>query len=378
MVQPNSESETENCLQAGTGTEEMAVSHSTNRPTIRDGIADTGDAGPIGVDTINLKIADFDVDEGAELERRRSTNTGTGETDDRFLYRLGPNGAPVKGLRAFANLEDLSVTIRGVEDLSIQATFPKLIREDNIVPVHTADEFEAAMEEMYDRLEQFGIRANVASGRITRLDICRNIQTKMRLPEYAPALRRCSFPRTERQEYEDGGFRWSNGSRELLFYAKGQKQGGDPHLQRLEYRLKRLRTVRSQVGVETAAGLKGKLDEARKAYRHAVRQLIPEVEGDVDHDSKPLRVAIAEVMDELDGRCGQPYSEALQAVGLHFLQEKGAEEAFLDNVAARAGSSTEHRYRKGFDRMRRYADLLTGKERTLSGLLHELRTKLLK
>ena len=202
------------------------MSHSTNSCTSRD-------SGSIGIDTAHLLISDFDVDEAAELELRQSANTGTGETADRALYQLGANGPLVEGLRAFGNLDALSVNIYGVQDLRIHATLPRLLdgREGNLIPVQTKEELDTALKEMYDRLEDFGIRANVAEGQITRLDICRNIRTRLRLPEYGPALRRCSFPRTDRQEYADGGFRWANNSRELLLYPKGQKEASDPHIQ---------------------------------------------------------------------------------------------------------------------------------------------------
>ena len=113
------------------------------------------------------------------------------------------------------------------------------------------------------------------------------------------------------------------------------------------------------------------------AFRNAVGQLFPKVDPDVSGDTPSLQVAIGKVMDKLEPHSGQPYSDCLKVLGLHFLQENDAEEAFLDNIAARSGSSTEHRHRNGFDNLRPYADILSEKERTLSGLIHELRTKFL-
>jgi hypothetical protein len=345
-------------------------SHNTSRNTERYST-------DIGVDTIGFLATDFKVVENTELQVRTATNAGTGETSDGPLYRLGEEETVVEGIRAFANLDEISVTVHGPQSLYVQATLPRLLAETNRSPVATKARFLEAIEKAKKQLRQFGIKANLLEADITRLDICRNVHTVGRLPDYEKLLRRCFFPRTDERHYEDGGYYWTNDSRELLLYGKGAKEDTNPHVQRLEYRLTRKRSVEAQVGAVSVSDLLNEFGAVRQAYRSAVDKLLPNVDGGNDLPPTSLRAGLSTVLNEAQKTSNSPYSQTLQVLGIRYLLDQDALEEFLDALEDRAGRMTVSRYRDRVDDLTPLADLLSEKERTTTDMLDELRGKLL-
>lgn len=331
----------------------------------------------IGIDTIRLIATEYRVSETAELEIRQATNAGTGEMTDRPLYCLEGDGTVVEGKRAFANLQDISATIYGPEALCVETTLPKVLGPNNRAPVNTSIRLRMSLKEVQKRLQQFGIMVNLTSADITRLDICRNIHTTGRLPDYQPVLSRCSFPQTELRRYEDGGYYWENGSRELIVYAKGAKEGTDPLVQRLEYRLIKKRSVEAQIGTASIREILQNLDPIRRAYRSAVDKLLPDLHHVEDESPTSLRGGVLAMITAAQKRSNFAYSKTLQALGLRFLQDRGSEEDFLTALEEDAGRVAVSRYRKTFDELAPIADLLSEEERSGTEMLRELRTKLL-
>lgn len=331
----------------------------------------------IGIDTIGIIASDYQVSETAEVEVRRASNAGTGETTDRPLYRLGGDGRLIKGIRAYANIQNISVTIYGPEALYVETTLPRVLGPNNCAPVSTSFRLRMSLKAVQRRLQKFGITTDLICADITRLDICRNVHTSGKLPDYEPMLRRCSFPQTEVRRYEDGGYYWTNGSRELLIYAKGEEQGTAPLVQRLEYRLTQKRSVEAQIGTPSLRGLLADFDAVRRAYGLAVDKLLPDLHHLEDESPMSLRGGVLEMITAAKKQTSHAHSKTLQALGLQYLQERGAEDDFLSALEEEAGRMAASRYRDTFDKLAPIADLLSEEERTATDMLGELRRKLL-
>lgn len=331
----------------------------------------------IGIDTIGLIASDFRVAETAELQVRKKSNSGTGETENRPLYRLGAGGQVVVGTRSYGNLGEISVTIYGPEALSIQVTLPRVLKPNNRAPVDTSFRLRMSLKVVEKRLQEFGITTELSEADITRLDITRNVHTTGRLPDYQPVLSRCSFPRTEVRKYADGGHHWTNGSRGLLLYAKGAKEDTDPLVQRLEYRLTKKRSVKAQIGTASLRGILEDFDSIRRAYRSAVDELLPDLHDVEEASPTSLRSGVLAMIDAARKQTKHAHSKTLQALGLRFLQERGAEEDFLRALKEDSGRMAVSRYRRTLDELVPMADLLSEEERSGTDMLRELRTKLL-
>lgn len=333
---------------------------------------------PIGIDTVRLSVQRFTIGADTPLTVCSSDKTSTGETDDGPLYRIGGDGPLVEGVRAYLNVDDVRITIRGPELLSVSASLPKLLRSKNLHPVVSAEELTRALDVIEETLAEQGIAADLRDATIARLDVCRNFRTEDPLTDYAPLLRRMTFPRTKRREYEDGGIWWKNKTRQLQVYAKGLELGTkDDRLQRMEYRLIRGQGVRHHVGVSTVSDLVGSFENARDAFRSAAKKLLPEETAVPEVRVECPESSIQTVLDALDGLSSRPHSDLLKALGAQYLQDAGAVESFLVALRERSGRMTENRYRKKFEELAPIGDLFSSDEWTGTEMIEELRAKLL-
>lgn len=331
----------------------------------------------IGIDTVGFVVSEFRISEGAELQVRQKSNAATGETGDHPLYCLGGGGPVIVGSRAFINCGPISVTVYDPDCMHVEASLPNVLGQNNRQPVDTSHRFEMALKAIQERLKTLGIEADLVGADITRLDICRNVRTDDRLPDYEPVLQRCSFPRTELRRYEDGGYHWTNGSRQINFYGKGAKEGTDPQVQRLEYRLTKKRSVGAQIDVKSVARLLENFGAVRQAYRSAVDDLLPDVESVQEASTTSLRGTILMIMEEARKRTSCPHSMTLKALGVRYLQEQGAQDDFLRALQEDADRMAASRYRNTIDELTPLADLLSGGGRTATEMLLELRKRLL-
>lgn len=335
---------------------------------------------PIGIDTLHLRVRRFEVSKSAGLRLDRSVEMDTGEVKDELLYKIKESGEQVVGHRAVEyDLPDVDVKIYGHDTLILEITLPKMLAASNWCPVGTQDQFDAALEELDNRLRQYGITADLGSAQVCRIDLCRNAETEALLRAYDELIRRCHFPRTEQSRYEDGGSWWKNGSREVNLYAKGEKERRNPRVQRLEYRLTRAQSVKAHVGVETVDDIRHNFEALRQAYRHAVQTLFPDVESlAAEGASLSMLDAFIMLLIELQEETSTPHSFALMVVGICYLQEKGLVDQFLDALKEVANRSAASRYRRKLDQLMPYADLLSERGRTATDMLEELRGKFLR
>lgn len=344
---------------------------------------------PIGIDTACFLVEDFTIGKNAELTVRGHTNTGTGEVVSDPLYRSGKSGHLVEGKVATYNHNRFQVRIYGPTALSLQTNLPKVLRADNVWPVHTPAELDRATAQLETLLRRSGIEADVAGSTITRLDICRNFQTEGALSEYHPLFGELTFPHTDRTFYGNGNVQWKNGERQLQLYDKSKETSLDTScIQRLEYRLTSARSVRRHVGTGTVEELRADFSAAQSAFKEAVETLIPEPESPNSKDCETggrhpdsnrrvvIQRAIESAFEQLNDQSRQT-KDVVMSLALYQLRKSGSVEAFFETLREIKGRQAESRYRTKFKELGPAADIFSEQTRTVTAMAGELRRKLL-
>lgn len=334
-------------------------------------------ATPIGLDRARFVVEDFTIGLDTDIKRIRKTNVKTGEMSRDVLYRKGGTGTVVEGWFAKHYNQQFQAWISGPTCLTIQTNLPKLLRPDNVQPVTSKAEFDRAIQRLEILLREAGIRADLFGARIKELEICRNVVTDSELPNYYPALDELTFPRTDREPYENRGRRWINRVRCLKIYDKGNEQDLDTDCtQRFEYSLTELDSVRRHLGPWTVSSLRDDFHAAERAFREAVERLIPEQTGQTEESSSVGPSAYESLLDSLEEK-GHQNMSAVTAIAGAFLRDRGGLQPFLDTLRKKKGRQTANRYRKKFEEISPEIGLLRDGERPITDLKRELRSKLL-
>ncbi len=334
------------------------------------------DTTPIGIDTITLMPKDWTVSETAHLRVSELTDFSTGEVDHVPLLVL-EDGRIVKAGKATHNSEKFQVTIKGIQELYLQANLPKMFGPDNLRPVDTAIKFYRAIERLESKLSEIGINADLMSSKICRIDICRNIVTESPLIDYREVFQELTFPRMKpfRQEGKNPG--WKNGTRQLLVYDKGAESNlPTDRLQRFEYRLMKARGVRAHLGRKTPTELAKHFGAVSETFQAAVKKLIPNQPPKSSETARLTQGGIEAALEALSDS-GRQISDTLYAIALQYLRCRGDVGSFDEAIREQKGRQAARRYRKKFDKLSPVADLLSENERTATEMKRELRTKLL-
>jgi hypothetical protein len=146
------------------------------------------------IDTLKLSLTDYSVSSGADLIVQPPTrNNATGEISGNFnLWRSG--SGYVEGSKAFHNGEEFNVTFKpghspqGDSVLClVQFSVPKVADGSNYHPTDY-NGTERALGEVEDRLKGIGIRTNVQTAKLSRVDAFKTVEASEPYACYHPVL----------------------------------------------------------------------------------------------------------------------------------------------------------------------------------------------
>ena len=248
---------------------------------VNDITRDNTNGSQVGIDTIRCHVKQFTVDPNTPLEITQHAYNSTGETDDKPLAKR-TDGTVITGSEATLNRDRFQATVLGVHALFIQCSMPALTWGDNTEPVTTPYQYEAALTKLQSLLESEGIRCSLEDCLLSRIDVCRNVQTESPITAYEQALKRQNIPYLVSRDHGHTGVKWvstRNGqgasNRELSFYSKTDEANLDtPRVQRLEYRLQRKRAVENELGEITAGALCETLAPVQEVFQDVVSELL--------------------------------------------------------------------------------------------------------
>jgi hypothetical protein len=254
---------------------------------------------------------------------------------------------------------------------------PKLLREDNAEEVRSNAEFTLALAALERYLASLGISADLHCAKITRLDIASTKELPRKVREYERALRYLGFPRMERTRYEGTGYRWSNGSRRLVFYDKVREQtkgAEDSCTARLEYRLTRSQAVDQHAPfASTTDSLLENMEDLDRVYEEASSCLLSAAPDALPSITEPGFDAL---YDELEGMHAAT-KNGLLVTAIKMMQDAGILEAYVAVTkerenAGKQPANSAYRLRKMIDKLLPYTACLDKDEVSAAELMHEL------
>jgi hypothetical protein len=231
------------------------------------------------LDTLKLSLTDYEISSSPDLQVQPPTvNLGTGEVvGHHLLWRS--RGGEIVGAKAFHNGESVNITLRPSDNKTfasalclVQFSVPKVATGSNY---HAVDHHgtQAALDAVQKYLDKVGIKTNVKTARVSRLDAFKTVEADESFPAYSPVLSMLSGQRMAKRDYGTT-FLWANTQAEICAYDKLEEMSRHKqpvaHLPtnslRFEVRALKGRKVRDWLGIENAGELPGALDHVRDCY----------------------------------------------------------------------------------------------------------------
>jgi hypothetical protein len=346
------------------------------------------------IDTMQLLLTDYDASKAKLILQPSSVDMKTGAVQGNFP--LWHNGEKmVEGAYAYHRDDHFNVTIKpqprpgglGVGTACyVRFEVPKFAGGNNYHPVDEKGT-KKALGDAEKCLKAVGIRTDVRTAQISRLDAFKNVVAAEPMSCYQGVLSVLSGRRMKQRGYENG-FLWENGSQEICVYDKLQKMRHDKlgikglprNSQRFEWRGLKARKIRDSLGFRTVGELLADYERVREFYhetmqKHLFRYSVKDVEVLLASDIKAEMV----FFQENYGR--EWLSHYLRVFGLHSLLQKASLETVLGVVEEIAESKMKKsRLKSDLQRYRFQAESLTcfgDSKRTTGQLYEELKSKVL-
>jgi hypothetical protein len=346
------------------------------------------------IDTMQLMLTDYDA-RAAELTLQpASVNTLTGESKNNFA--LWHNGTEtVEGAYAYFREGHFNVTIKpqfnpdgmGIGTACyVRFEVPKFAGESNYHPTDAKGTAEA-LQASQKLLKRVGIKTNVKTARISRLDAFKNIVAAEPFSCYSGVLALLAGSRMKKRGYENG-FLWENTRQQICVYDKLRKMlhdklstvGLPENTLRFEHRMLQAQKVRDALEMATVADLLADYDKVCAVYQATMkRQLFRQHAKDIEI---LLASDIEREMLFFQTQYGKEWlNQYLRAFGLHSLLQKTNIETIL-NVVDKLAENRMKKSRLKRDLQKMQFDVgalapVGGSKRTTGQLYQELQEKVL-
>ncbi len=259
------------------------------------------------IDTLKLSLTDYKVSPGADLIVQPSSfNAATGA-----LYSNHPlwhDGARyMEGSKAFHNGEDFNVTLKpmspsepGSVGCFVQFSVPKVATGDN----YYATDYKgtaAALATVEKYLRDVGVRTNIKTASLSRVDAFKTVQADEPYQAYHPILSMLEGKRMSKRDYGTT-FLWANTQQEICVYDKVAEMEHrrlsvlkvPANSLRFEFRMLKPRKVQNMLEMRSVADLLDGYDHVATVYQqHLHKQLFQRSVSDV------ARLSARQVKEEL-------------------------------------------------------------------------------
>ena len=343
--------------------------------------------------------------------RQGTLDAETGEIIDTTLYTT-EDGVEIEGEKAHINLSGgISVDLRKT-GIFIKLSLPRYIHGVNTQPVRPAN-LPDAFERLQEGLSADGIEADVMGASLSRLDLFRDVRLSAPPAAYNGLLRSLRFPKLSAREYQEDTLThyWRGGGRCLTVYDKSAEASlSVPGIQRFEYRLENVRSVKRHLGLATTRDLCCNYAAAEKTFLGAFEELFagyPESSSEhcsegrltADHrggkraeglNAQGLNAEKAwawnsdrvdtgyEALIEKAVQSNSHYmNKILGALAIGYLEKRGDVKRFERALMSRTDRKAVHRFRKKLPRWCELAAEVSSRVRRQIELLSELREKVL-
>jgi hypothetical protein len=343
---------------------------------------------------MQLQLTDYDATDAKLILQPSPIDTATGRATASFP--LWHNGTEmVEGMRAYHNQEHVLVKLyaqpkpkgMGMSTVcSIRFEVPKFAADDNY---HPAD-FKGtrkALRQAEKHLADIGIKTNIKTAQISRLDAFKNVVGEEPFPCYQTVLGLLSGSRMKQRGYENG-FLWENQQNQVCVYDKLKKMQHDKlsvaglprNSIRFEHRMLKSKKVRDTLSFRNVTDLLENYDTIASTYQQTMKKQLfryepAEVEtilaSEIESD---MRFFVAKENRE-------SLSSYLKCYGLHCLLQRTTMETVLcavENVYASRMQKSRMKSQLTKMRFEGQAMRVPGPSKRTTGQLYaELREKVL-
>ncbi len=247
------------------------------------------------IDTLKLSLTDYKVSPGADLIVQPSSfNAATGALCSN--HPLWHDGARyIEGSKAFHNGEDFNVTLKPLSPSEpqsigcfVQFSVPKVATGDN----YYATDYKgtaAALATVEKYLRDVGVRTNIKTASLSRLDAFKTVQADEPYQAYHPVLSMLQGQRMAKRDYGTT-FLWANTQQEICVYDKVAEMEHrrmsvlqvPQNSLRFEFRMLKARKVQDMLEMRSVADLLDGYDHVRTVYQqHLHKQLFQRSISDV-------------------------------------------------------------------------------------------------
>lgn len=237
------------------------------------------------LDTLKLSLVDYEISPDADLKvRRPDYNAQTGECDSVYpLWRRGDGY--VEGKLAYNNDHDMHITVQPdspSEPMAIgcyvQFSVPKVADGDNYQPADFKTT-KTSLRNVQRTLTKLGIKTNIGTARISRLDSCKNAVLEEPFQAYRPVLATLHGQRMKERGYESG-FLFHNSLQQICVYDKNEEMrhrkhslaGVPKNSVRFEHRLLKSRKVRDVLNFGNVTEMMEGFEQIGVGYRAAMEK----------------------------------------------------------------------------------------------------------
>ena len=244
-------------------------------------------AGIIGIDTIKLKTALFNLAPDVELipnGPKKNNRTGN-ETGKHPLFR-DQQGQMVYGSNAYYNGPFYNIDLKwersGKEErqtVTIHTSIPKLCGVNNAVLLNAKQTVKALDDLMQDIADTVGVTFNIDDCDLSRVDLARNIEPSKPWDYYRPVYTGMNAKYKQLRDYGSTCL-WSVNNEQLCAYLKqphlikihADTVGTTDKTQRLELRYMNKAAIKKAFGFDTIADLKRNIDALSDVYLNGVQK----------------------------------------------------------------------------------------------------------
>jgi len=171
------------------------------------------------IDKLHLFTDDFEVGEKPLIKiGQGNLNQNTRVLDNYYLLYTDKSGNDIYGSKAYRNTEFYNMDIKPGGKIYVRFNPSKVVYGNNFNLIDS-DQLKIAVNQVQEDLKDSEIYIDLNKTKISRIDLCKNINTDQPVNMYGELFNYITGKRMTKNEYPSGWL-FKNGSREICFYDK--------------------------------------------------------------------------------------------------------------------------------------------------------------
>lgn len=260
------------------------------------------------LDKIEAISKDFEVEDRPKLTVVPAPiDMETGECTGEHILYYNKSGEPVKGKKAYRNIEFASISLNKY-GMHVAFCPAKVVHGCNYLKLNNADELNTSVKRIQDTLQETGIHTNLETFKLSRLDLCKDAEMQEPVFSYFDLFRVLNGKYEPHKRQEPHGYYFGNKSRTAVFYDKGEEMTGrgididtygmkGKNMMRCEARLTGGRPVERHSGLVDIHSLNNR--DAFESLRPIYKSMLTDFVFRTADSTKQMRIVLNEEVETL-------------------------------------------------------------------------------